>query len=80
MNETASLSSNRLIDASELAEHLGMSRRWLYMQVESHDLPAYKLGRSLAFDIRAVERWLERKRVGDWYPDNCETHILNDLI
>ena len=80
MTHPLSPTTSRLLDAAELAEYLGMSRRWVYMQVEDHDLPAYKLGRSLAFDIRAVERWLERKRIGEWCSDNCEPHILNDLI
>jgi len=66
MTNPLSLTTNRLVGASELAEYLGMSRRWVYMQVENHDLPAYKLGRSLAFDMCAVERWLTRKRVGQW--------------
>jgi excisionase family DNA binding protein len=57
-----------LLDAAELADALGMTRRWVYAQVEENGLPAYKLGRSLAFELAAVRAWLERRRVGDW-PD-----------
>lgn len=57
-----------LLDAQELADALGMTRRWVYAQVEENGLPAYKLGRSLAFELSAVRTWLSMRRVGDW-PD-----------
>ncbi len=47
---------------------LGMSRRWVYEQVYRHGLPAYKLGRSLAFELSAVRAWLAARRIGQW-PD-----------
>ena len=44
-----------LLSAEELAEALGKSRRWVYAQVGGRNgLPAYKLGRSLAFELAAV--------------------------
>jgi excisionase family DNA binding protein len=55
-----------LLSAEELAEALGMSRRWVYAQVEENGLPAYKLGRSLAFELSAVRAWLEQRRIGSW--------------
>jgi excisionase family DNA binding protein len=54
------------VDTDELARRFGTNRRGIYRLVESHQLPAIKLGRSLAFDLDAVDRWLERRRVGDW--------------
>jgi excisionase family DNA binding protein len=59
-------SGRRLLSASELAEALGVSRRWIYLQVEEHSLPAYRLGRSLRFDPDAVYTWLESRRIGAW--------------
>jgi excisionase family DNA binding protein len=59
-------SSNRLISATQLAAYLGVSRRWVYLQVEQHELPAYQLGRALRFDWSAVLRWLESRRIGAW--------------
>ena len=56
----------RLLSASELAEALGVSLRWIYLKVEEHSLPAYRLGRSLRFDPDAVYAWLETKRIGAW--------------
>ena len=55
-----------LLGAQELADALGMTRRWVYAQVEENGLPAYKLGRALAFELSAVRAWLARRRVGDW--------------
>lgn len=43
-----------LLSPAELALALGMTRRWVYEQVERQGLPAYKLGRSLAFELSAV--------------------------
>jgi excisionase family DNA binding protein len=55
-----------LLDAQQLADALGMTRRWVYAQVEENDLPAYKLGRSLAFELSAVRAWLAQRRIGEW--------------
>jgi excisionase family DNA binding protein len=56
-----------LLTAAELAAHLRVTRRWVYDQVESHAMPAYRLGpRALRFDLGAVEAWLEHRKVGDW--------------
>jgi excisionase family DNA binding protein len=55
-----------LLDAAALANVLGKTRRWVYEQVEENGLPAYKLGRSLAFEVSAVRAWLSRRRIGDW--------------
>jgi hypothetical protein len=43
-----------------------MSRRWVYEQVYRHGLPAYKLGRNLAFELSAVRAWLADRRIGEW--------------
>ena len=41
----------RLLTARELAQHLSVTPRWVYLQVEQHDLPAYRLGgRALRFE------------------------------
>jgi excisionase family DNA binding protein len=55
-----------LLSPAELALALGMSRRWVYEQVYRHRLPAYKLGRSLAFELSAVRDWLADRRIGEW--------------
>jgi len=55
-----------LLSAQQLADVLGMTRRWVYSAVEEDGLPAYKLGRSLAFELSAVRGWLAGRRVGEW--------------
>jgi hypothetical protein len=54
---------------------LGKSRRWVYEQVYRHGLPAYKLGRSLAFELSAVRAWLGARRIGLW-PEESDTPSL----
>ncbi len=61
-----------LLSPAELALALGMSRRWVYEQVYRHGLPAYKLGRSLAFELSAVRAWLAARRIGQW-PESSDT-------
>jgi excisionase family DNA binding protein len=65
-----------LLSATDLAARLGTSRRWVYAQVEQHGLPAYRFGRALAFDPRAVQAWLEGRRVGDW--EHCAKN--NEMV
>jgi len=55
-----------LLSPAQLASALGMTRRWVYEQVERNELPAYKLGRSLAFELSAVRAWLSARRIGQW--------------
>ena len=62
---------NPLVGTDELAARLGKDRRAIYRLIEDHGLPAIKLGRSLAFDLEAVDRWLERRRVGDWADEDA---------
>jgi excisionase family DNA binding protein len=64
-----------LLSPAELAVALGMSRRWVYEQVYRHHLPAYKLGRSLAFELSAVRAWLADRRIGHW-PEARDTQSL----
>jgi excisionase family DNA binding protein len=64
------MSAERLLDATELAGQLGVSKRWIYAHVAEHDLPAYRIGKSLAFEFAAVRAWLETRRIGDW-PESC---------
>ena len=65
-----------LLSPAELALALGMSRRWVYEQVYRHGLPAYKLGRSLAFELSAVRAWLAARRIGQW-PESSDTQALS---
>lgn len=60
----------RLLTARELAAELNVTVRWVYEQVDKHEMPAYRLGaRALRFDHDAVNRWLTTRRVGAWTRD-----------
>lgn len=52
------LHSRRLLNCSQVAEMLGMSRRFVYHQAREMKLPAYRFGRVLRFDPRDVIQFL----------------------
>lgn len=56
-------SPERLIDARELAQLLGVRPQWVYGKVDAGELPGYRLGHYLRFRASEVEAWLERQRV-----------------
>lgn len=66
-----------LLTARELAAVLRVTPRWVYNEVETHGLPAYRLGpRALRFESSAVVAWLETRRVGQWEtPKSCVAPI-----
>jgi excisionase family DNA binding protein len=68
-----------LLNARQLAGELGVTRRWIYQQVEERDLPAYKIGKSLAFEVSAVRAWLASRRIGAW-PEPCDRNCPADFI
>ena len=57
-----------LLSATQVADELGVTRRWVYHQVEQHEMPTYRPpgGRKLLFELGAVEAWLRAFRYGDW--------------
>lgn len=66
----AGVSVEPVLTAARLAEVLGVSRRWIYSQVEEHEMPVYRTlgGRQLLLELSAVETWLDAYRSGDWSP------------
>jgi excisionase family DNA binding protein len=58
-----------LLTAKEIANCLRVTPRWIYEQVDKHEMPAYRLGaRALRFDLDAVSGWLDSRRIGAWDP------------
>ena len=49
-----------LLKADDLAEWWQCPRMSVYTAVREKGLPAIRIGRSLRFDRRAVEAWMER--------------------
>jgi len=57
--------SDRLLDAKEIAERLGVPESWVRESARSGAMPCVRLGRYIRFDLGDVEKWLEEcKRPG----------------
>ena len=57
--------SERLLDAIEVAERLGVPVSWVRESARSGAIPCVRLGRYVRFDMADVEAWLEAcKRPG----------------
>ena len=54
-----------LMSVEELAEYLGETKRTIYRYIQSGDCPRYirLTPRSIRFDKRDVDAWLESKKV-----------------
>lgn len=53
---------DRLRNAEELAEYLGLCRASIY-NLLADGMPSIKIGRSRRFRLSDVERWLEARQV-----------------
>jgi len=49
----------RLIDINELSQWLSIPRGTIYNLVYQHRIPFLKIGRSLRFDVAAIEQYLK---------------------
>jgi len=57
--------SERLLDAKEIADRLGVPASWVRESARSGAIPHIRLGRYVRFDLADVEAWLEEcKRPG----------------
>jgi excisionase family DNA binding protein len=54
----------KLIDARQAAELLGLSRQQIYLMSEKGQIPSYKIGFSRRFAIEDIKAWLEERRQG----------------
>jgi excisionase family DNA binding protein len=53
----------RLLNVREAAQYLGTTAKTLYTKVWRREIPFVKLGRSLRFDIRELDRLIEEGTV-----------------
>jgi excisionase family DNA binding protein len=51
-----------LLTVQDLARRLGMSPRWIHERTRLRQIPHYRLGRSLRFDLEEVRAWLAQYR------------------
>jgi predicted DNA-binding transcriptional regulator AlpA len=54
---------DRLLNASELAEKLGLKESWVRSASRSGDIPCQRIGRYVRFDLGDVRAALSRKNV-----------------
>lgn len=51
--------SDRLLDAKEIADRLGVPKTWVLESARSGAMPCVRLGRYVRFDASDVECWIE---------------------
>ena len=51
--------TDRLLDAKEVADRLGVPESWVRESARSGAIPCVRLGRYVRFDLADVEAWLE---------------------
>ena len=53
----------RLLNAEEAAGYLGLKVDTVYKKARLRELPSVKVGRSLRFDVKALERFVEQHTI-----------------
>jgi len=53
----------RLLNISEAAEYLGVKKNTLYSWVNQRKIPYVKIGRLVKFDLRDIDKWIEKSKV-----------------
>jgi excisionase family DNA binding protein len=53
----------RLLNVREAAQYLGLDVFTVYKKSRLRELPSVKVGRSLRFDIKALERFVEQHAI-----------------
>ena len=53
----------RLLTTRETAEYLGLAEETVYKKARLRELPSVKVGRSLRFDLQALERYVEKHTI-----------------
>ncbi len=50
--------TDRLLTVTDLCRLLGMSRRWVHERTRRQEIPCYRFGTALRFDLEDVRRWM----------------------
>ena len=53
----------RLLNVREAAKYLGLEVDTLYKKSRLRELPSVKVGRALRFDVKALERFVEKHTI-----------------
>ncbi len=53
----------RLLNVREAAQYLGLEVDTVYKKARLREVPCVKVGRALRFDVKALERFIERHTI-----------------
>ena len=53
----------RLLNVREAAQYLGLQTDTVYKKARLRELPSVKVGRALRFDVKALERFVEKHTI-----------------
>lgn len=56
--QTRTIASERLLNAEEVAHHVGMTPNWIYSETRKGRIPHLKLGRYRRYRASAINHWL----------------------
>ena len=59
-------SSEYLLSVPELSRYLGVSKSYIYKNVQREKLPHMRLGRLLKFNRAQIDEWLRRKEANSY--------------
>ena len=55
---------NKLLEAQDVAEMIGMTKDWVYAEVRADRIPHVKLGRYVRFRAEAIDDWIRGRERG----------------
>lgn len=72
----------RLITAKEASQYLSISTDTVYRLAAIKRLPYLKIGNRVLFDIKALDKWIEKNIVKekDWKKDEIKVKLQNERI
>jgi excisionase family DNA binding protein len=62
-----------LLDVAEIAERLGVSKSLIYKMVDTKEIPHYRIGNAIRFDIDEIEKWAGQSHWTIQAPQRCES-------
>ena len=60
-----STSDQGLWTVGQVAEFLGVSKRWVHERTRRNEIPCYRLGMALRFDPKEIRAWVSKFHSGE---------------
>lgn len=58
------MNDKKLLTVEELARFLHVPKSWIYDRTYRDEIPHFKIGKLLRFDLEKIEEWLKEKERG----------------